>query len=109
MHEAFIRFAQMSGVLALTDFVGDHKAGAAPRLQVLGMIEGGDRAGRIERRKDQAIEIIKDNSLRRFSAEDIELLAERQDLRLQRSSRPEQPDDRPPDQFEDVCHAPSFS
>src|SRR5271170_627874 len=42
-----IRFAQMSGVLALADLVHDHKAGIALRLQVPGMIEGRDRAGRI--------------------------------------------------------------
>ena len=60
----------------------------------------------IEAGKNQTIEIIEDEPLRRFSSQHIELVAERHDLRLERGSRAEEPDDHPPDQFEHIPHEP---
>ena len=54
-------------------------------------------AGRnpIEAGKNQTIEITRSEPRRRFSSRPSELMAQRQDLHLERSSWPEQPDDCP--------------
>ena len=51
----------------------------------------------IETGKDKTIESIEGNPLRRFSSQHIKLVAQRQDLRLERSARSEEPDDETPD------------
>ncbi len=58
----------------------------------------------IQARKNEAIKIVQDNPFRRFSAQHIELMAQRHNLRLEHGPRPEKPGDQPPDQFEQIPH-----
>ena len=58
----------------------------------------------IEAAKNEAIKIVEGGSLRRFSTQHIELMAQRHTLRLERGSRPQEPGDHPLDQFENVSH-----
>jgi hypothetical protein len=48
-------------------------------------------------------------SLRRFTSQHVELMTKRQDLGLQRRSRPEQSDQRQPDQAANISHQPRAS
>jgi hypothetical protein len=58
----------------------------------------------MEAGKNEPIEIAKNKPLWRLSLQAIELVAQRHDVRLERSSRSEEPDDHPPDQLEHVSH-----
>src|SRR5262249_24028951 len=58
----------------------------------------------IKARKNEAIKIAENKPLWRFSSQHIELVAKRQDLRLERGSRPEEPNESAPNQFEQIPH-----
>ena len=58
----------------------------------------------IKARKNEAIKIAENKPLWRFSLQHIELVTEHQDLRLERGSRPEEPDESAPNQFERIPH-----
>jgi hypothetical protein len=58
----------------------------------------------IEACKNEAIKIAENKPLRCFSSQHIELVAKHQDLGLERGSRPEEPVDHPPNQFEQIPH-----
>src|SRR3954451_4827713 len=60
----------------------------------------------IQAYENQAIEAAQDRPLRRPSVQYIQLMAQGQVLCPKRCSRPEQPDEHPPDQIEQVPHAP---
>src|SRR5260370_172707 len=47
--------------------------------------------------------------MRRFTSQHVELMTKRQDLCLQRRSRPEQSDQRQPNQAENISHQPRAS
>jgi hypothetical protein len=58
----------------------------------------------IQADEDQAIEVAEDRALRRPSVQYVQLMAQSQVLCPKRCSRPEQPDEYPPDQIEQVTH-----
>jgi hypothetical protein len=60
----------------------------------------------IQADEDQAIEVAEDRALRRPSVQYVQLMAQSQVLCSKRCSRPEQPDEHPPDQIEQVPHGP---
>jgi hypothetical protein len=60
----------------------------------------------IQADEDQAIEVAEDRALRRPSVQYVQLKAQSQVLCSKRCSRPEQPDEHPPDQIEQVPHGP---
>jgi hypothetical protein len=68
--------------------------------------QGVQNVGRdpIEARKNEPVEIAENKPLWRFSSQHIELVAQRQDLRLERGARPEEPDESAPNQFEQIPH-----
>jgi hypothetical protein len=72
----------------------------------LGDHQGVQNAGckPIKARENEPVEIAENKPLRRFSAEHIELVAKHDDLRFERGSRPEAPNDETPDQFEQIPH-----
>jgi hypothetical protein len=58
----------------------------------------------MEAGKNEPIEIAKNKPLWRLSLQAIELVAQRHDVRLERSSRSEEPEDDTPNQFEQIPH-----
>src|SRR5262245_37822021 len=58
----------------------------------------------IEARQNEAIKIVEDKPLWRFSVQHIELVAERHILRLERNAGSEEPGEDAPDQFEQIPH-----
>jgi hypothetical protein len=56
----------------------------------------------IKARENEPVEIAENKPLRRFSSQDIELVAKRPDLCFERGSRPEKPGDRVQNQFENL-------
>jgi hypothetical protein len=59
--------------------------------------------------KYQTVDAAEGQSLRRFTSQHVELMTKRQDLRLQRRSRPEQSDQRQPNQAANISHQPRAS
>src|SRR5712671_5737453 len=59
--------------------------------------------------KYQTIDAAEGQSLRRFTSQHVELMTKRQDLCLQRRSRPEQSDQRQPNQAATISHQPRAS
>src|ERR1700687_2904960 len=59
--------------------------------------------------KYQTVDAGKGQSLRRFTSQHVELMTKRQDLCLQRRSRPEQSDQRQPNQAANISHQPRAS
>src|SRR6201993_1233948 len=59
--------------------------------------------------KSQTVDCGKGYSLRRFTSQNVKLMTKRQDLCLQRRSRPEQSDQRQPDQAASISHQPRAS
>src|SRR5277367_2282978 len=59
--------------------------------------------------KYQTIDAAEGQSLRRFASQHVELMTKRQDLCLQRRSRPEQSDQRQPNQAANISHRPRAS
>src|SRR5258705_1949325 len=59
--------------------------------------------------KYQTVDAAEAESLRRFTSQHVELMTKRQDLNLQRRSRPEQSDQRQPDQAASISHQPGAS
>src|SRR5258707_6042531 len=59
--------------------------------------------------KYQTVDAGEGYSLRRFTSQHVELMTKRQDLCLQRRSRPEQSDQRQPDQAVNISHQPRAS
>src|SRR3982074_3729358 len=53
--------------------------------------------------------LVKVSRLRRFTSQHVELMTKRQDLCLQRRSRPEQSDQRQPNQAANISHQPRAS
>src|ERR1700726_4211175 len=68
-------------------------------------------AGRqpIQPGKYQTIDAGEGQSLRRFTSQHVELMTKRQNLCLQRRSRPEQSDQRQPNQAANISHQPRAS
>src|SRR5204863_4090707 len=60
----------------------------------------------IQADEDQTIEIAEDRTFARASTQHIQLMTQSQILRLNRGSRPKQPEEHPPDQLEQVPHGP---
>src|ERR1700761_9250801 len=54
--------------------------------------------------KYQTVDAGKGYSVRRFTSQNVKLMTKRQDLCLQRRSRPEQSDQRQPDQAANILH-----
>ena len=67
------------------------------------------RSQPIQPGKHQAVNAAEGHSLRRFAPQHIELMTKRQDLCLQRSSRPEQSDQRRPNQPAKITHRKEVS
>src|ERR1700692_2098065 len=63
----------------------------------------------IQPRKYHPVDAAEGQSLRRFTSQHVELMTKRQDLCLQRRSRPEQSDQRQPNQAENLSHQPRAS
>src|ERR1700704_994707 len=63
----------------------------------------------IQPRKYQTVDAGEGESLRRFASQHVELMTKRQDLCLQRRSRPEQSDQRQPNQAANISHQPRAS
>src|SRR5271169_856037 len=59
--------------------------------------------------KYQTVDAAKGQSLRRFTSQHVELMTKCQDLYLQRRSRPEQSDQRQPNQAANITHQPRAS
>src|SRR6202171_386013 len=59
--------------------------------------------------KYQTVDAGEGSSLRRFTSQHVELMTKRQDLYLQRRSRPEQSDQRQPNQAANISHQPRAS
>src|SRR6202035_5571055 len=59
--------------------------------------------------KYQTVDAAEGQSLRRFTSQHVELMTKRQDLCLQRRSRPEQSDQRQPNQAANISHQPRAS
>src|SRR5216684_1229300 len=59
--------------------------------------------------KHQTVDAAEGQSLRRFTSQHVELMTKRQDLCLQRRSRPEQSDQRQPNQAVNISHQPRAS
>ena len=59
--------------------------------------------------KYQTVDAAEGQSLRRFTSQHVELMTKRQDLCLQRRSRPEQSDQRQPNQTANIPHQPRAS
>src|SRR6478672_7635894 len=59
--------------------------------------------------KYQTVDAGEGQSLRRFTSQQVELMTKRQDLCLQRRSRPEQSDQRQPNQAANISHQPGAS
>src|SRR3979490_716052 len=59
--------------------------------------------------KYQTVDAAEGQSLRRFTSQHVELMTKRQDLRLQRRSRPEQSDQRQPNQPANISPQPRAS
>src|SRR5580693_719145 len=59
--------------------------------------------------KYQTVDAGEGQSLRRFTSQHVELMTKRQDLCLQRRSRPEQSDQRQPNQAANISHQPRAS
>src|SRR6202048_2597944 len=59
--------------------------------------------------KDPPVDAPEGQSLRRFTSQHVELMTKRQDLCLQRRSRPEQSDQRQPNQAANISHQPRAS
>src|ERR1700732_1414895 len=59
--------------------------------------------------KYQTVDAAEAQSLRRFTPQHVELMTKRQDLCLQRRSRPEQSDQRQPNQAANISHQPRAS
>src|ERR1700730_11833958 len=59
--------------------------------------------------KYQTVDAGEGQSLRRSTPQHVELMTKRQDLCLQRRSRPEQSDHRQPDQAKNISHQPRAS
>src|SRR3984893_970403 len=59
--------------------------------------------------KYQTVDTGEAKSLRRFTAQHVELMTKRQDLYLQRRSRSEQSDQRQPNQAKNISHQPRAS
>src|SRR6202162_3586686 len=59
--------------------------------------------------KYQTVDAAEGKSLRRFTSQHVELVTKRQDLCLQRRSRPEQSDQRQPNQAANISHQPRVS
>src|ERR1700693_5070876 len=59
--------------------------------------------------KYQTVVASEGQSLRRFTSQHVELMTKRQDLCLQRRSRPEQSDQRQPNQAANISHQPRAS
>src|SRR6266436_5611379 len=59
--------------------------------------------------KYQTVDAGEAQSLRRFTSQHVELMTKRQDLCLQRRSRPEQSDQRQPNQAANIFHQPRAS
>src|SRR6266478_941054 len=59
--------------------------------------------------KYQTVDAGEGESLRRFTSQHVELMTKRQDLCLQRRSRPEQSDQRQPNQAANISHQPRAS
>src|ERR1700757_5329963 len=59
--------------------------------------------------KYQTLDACKGYSLRRFRSQNVKLMTRRQDLCLQRRSRPEQSDQCQPDQAANISHQPRAS
>jgi hypothetical protein len=62
------------------------------------------RSHTIEPRKHQAVHIAERQSLRGFAPQHVELMSKDKDLGFQRSPRPEQSDQGPPDQPAKIAH-----
>jgi hypothetical protein len=58
----------------------------------------------IEAGENEPVKIAEDKPLWRFSSQHIELVAQRHNLRLEQGSRPEEPDESAPNQFEQIPH-----
>src|SRR3979409_928769 len=56
--------------------------------------------------KYETVDAAEGQSLRRFTSQHVELMTKRQDLCLQRRSRPEQSDQRQPNQAVNISHQP---
>src|ERR1039458_958925 len=63
----------------------------------------------IQRGKYQTVDAAEGQSLRRFTSQHVELMTKHQDLCLQRRSRPEQSDQRQPNQAANISHQPRAS
>src|ERR1700704_5597130 len=63
----------------------------------------------IQTSKYQTVDAAEGQSLRRFASQHVELMTKRQDLCLQRRSRPEQSDQRQPNQAANISHQPGAS
>src|SRR5882757_3570231 len=74
-------------------------------------LQSGQDAGRqpIQPGKYQTVDAGEGQSLRRFTSRHVKLMAKRQDLYLQRRSRPEQSDQRQPNQAANISHQPRAS
>src|SRR3979490_160802 len=59
--------------------------------------------------KYQTVDAAEGQSLRRFTSQHVELMTKRQDLCLQRHLRPEQSDQRQPNQAANISHQPGAS
>src|SRR5258708_17612769 len=59
--------------------------------------------------KHQTVDAAEGQSLRRFTSQHVELMTKRHDLYLQRRSRPEQSDQRQPNQAANISHQPRAS
>src|SRR5258708_35643205 len=59
--------------------------------------------------KYQTVDAAEGQSLRRFTSQHVKLMTKRQDLYLQRRSRPEQSDHRQPNQAANISHQPRAS
>src|SRR6266540_6075227 len=59
--------------------------------------------------KYETVDAAEGQSLRRFTSQHVKLMTKRQDLYLQRRSRPEQSDQRQPNQAANISHQPRAS
>src|SRR5580700_10514108 len=74
-------------------------------------LQKGQDAGRqpIQPGKYQTVDAGEGQSLRRFTSQHVELMTKRQDLYLQRRSRPEKSDQRQANQAANISHQPRAS